>query len=85
MELRWLKGNWSFGSYKLQFRNRVSLSQGGSVLEEWQDVPIAIHTNKPSLTDIFKEEIDRAQILDLEFVGRLAQIAENHILGGGKV
>ena len=78
MELRWLKGNWSFGNFKLQYLK-------DPMHGHWEDVPVVTKSAKPSLADIFKEEIDKVRILDLEFVGRLAQIAENHILGGGKV
>lgn len=38
MELRFLKGNWEFGKYKLQYRTNMTPS-AGSPFTEWRDVP----------------------------------------------
>lgn len=47
MELRWLKGKWGFGSYKLQYREGLNHPQG----KYWHDVPPAEEAKEKSLEE----------------------------------
>ena len=40
MELRFLKGKWEFGKFKLQSRSWVQFAQGCGAWDEWRDVPV---------------------------------------------
>ena len=54
MELRWLKGKWGFGSYKLQYRPDYD---SGDMLPVWQDVPIAEKLQEKTLEEKFKDVV----------------------------
>ena len=53
MQLRFLKGNWKFGNFKLQYRNDIPLAQGGTAQTDWTDVPISEEENPSTCGSAF--------------------------------
>ncbi len=81
MELRWLKGNWKFGKFKLQYREYLHFNKGEERdrFGDWTDVPIA--NDKPkekSLEEKFLEWTSRNNYGRENNCKVLAKIAEQH-------
>ena len=74
-ELRWLKGNYKFGSYKLQTREAYTLHSG-----EWKDVPVVEDKPKDkSLEEKFREYSNEYDWpVGGETLNALAKIAKQH-------
>lgn len=87
IELRFLKGNWEFGKFKLQYRfvepvvvNSPYKAGGIITSTDWMDVPIAEEKPKvKTLAEKFRESLRTDEHINLDStLERLAEIACKH-------
>ena len=80
IELRWLKGNWEFGKFKLQYRQCLENSAFIFPDTDWVDVPMAKDKPKEkTLEEKFREYLNKG--LEVGFPPNtieLARIAKQH-------